>query len=208
MKNNNNNPFGAKNILFLMVFFLLIVSVAHNIVIMKLYKDVKQDNERLEMGWDNSFKEKFKRQDFFKPYDFQNWDPLGEFQTMRERMERMFDDSHNRFKLSPFFDEEQQTKGMLPQTNLEEKDDRYIVTMNIPGSDKDEINVDLEGDTLTVSAKTKMSSIDKKFKSFLRMERSMGSFQRSVELPEPVDVGAMETKYEDGVLTIVLPKQK
>lgn len=208
MKKNNKNPFWTKNILFLIVFFLLIVSVAHNIFIMRLYKDVKQDNVRLEMGWDKGFQEKFDRQDFFKPYDFQNWDPLGEFQTMRERMERMFDDSHNRFKLSPFFDEDKQAKGMLPQTNLEEKDDRYIVTMNIPGSDKDEINVELEGDTLTVSAKTKMSSIDKKSKSFLRMERSMGSFQRSVELPGNVDVGAMETKYEDGVLTIVLPKQK
>ena len=78
--------------------------------------------------------------------------------------------------------------------------------MNIPGSDKAEIQVDVEGDTLTVKVKTQTGQKKKDSDSYLRMERRMGSFQRTITLPGPVDSGAMETEYEDGVLTIILPK--
>jgi HSP20 family protein len=124
---------------------------------------------------------------------------------MQERMDRMFNDSYNRFRLSPFFDENKKDT-FLPQTDLIEEDDRYIVKMNIPGSDKAEIQVDVEGDTLTVKAKTQTGQKKKDSDSYLRMERRMGSFQRTLTLPGPVDSGAMETEYEDGVLTIILPK--
>ena len=195
-----------KKILLILVVILLVASTIQSVFLVKLYRAVDRSNnttvELSETLNGNSGLQK----DFFKPFDLQNWDPYEEFQFMRDQMERMFDNSNNRLQLSPFFDEHRSQLGILPQTDLEEQDDRYVVTMNIPGSDKAEINVDLDGTILTVKAKTKSDSSQRNADNFLRMERSMGSFQRTLTLPGPVDASGMKTEYKDGVLTIIVPK--
>ncbi|MEJ2333717.1 MAG: Hsp20/alpha crystallin family protein [Desulfobulbaceae bacterium] len=193
-----------KNLLLGLVVLLLCVSAVQSFFLIKLYKSVEHDNSAEELS--QELEKEFKLEDdFLKPFDDHSWSPFDEFQSMQERMDRMFNDSYNRFRLSPFFDENKKDT-FLPQTDLIEEDDRYIVKMNIPGSDKAEIQVDVEGDTLTVKAKTQTGQKKKDSDSYLRMERRMGSFQRTLTLPGPVDSGAMETEYEDGVLTIILPK--
>jgi len=193
-----------KNLLLGLVVLLLCILAVQSFFLIKLYRSVEHGNSVKELS--QEFEKEFKLEDdFFKPFDDQAWDPFNEFQNMRERMDRMFNDSYNRFRLSPFFDENKKDT-FLPQTDLIEEDDRYVIKMNIPGSEKAEIQVDVEGDTLTVKAKTQTAKKDKNSDSYLRMERRMGSFQRTLTLPGPVDSGAMETEYEDGVLTIILPK--
>lgn len=188
-----------------LIVFLLLVSTVQSVFLIKLYRTVNQDSP-IEITKDLR-KDLDLQDDFFKRFDDQTWNPLEEFQSMRERMDLMFDDSFNRFRLSPFFDEDRK-EIFMPQTDLMEEENRYVLKMNIPGSDKSEIQVDVDGETLTVKAKTQMAKSNKKGDSFLRMERSMGSFQRSIQLPGPVDNSAMETKYEDGVLTIILPRKE
>ncbi len=132
---------------------------------------------------------------------------MDEFNSMQEQMERMFDNSFNRFRLSPFFDEEDGTDSILPQTDLEDLRDRYQVTMNLPRVEKGEIEVTVQNDTLNVSAKNRLSKTDKQRNSFLRMERRLGSFQRSLSLRGPVDEKNIKTEFANGVLTITLPKR-
>lgn len=166
---NLKNILGNNKILIPLIIVLLIVSGIQSVFLIKLYKSVQQDDTIVNMG-DNIGQNFGKQGDIFKHFNRdEQWDPFEEFQSMREQMERMFDDTRNRFQLSPFFDEEDQTTNILPQTDIEEKDDRYIVTMNIPGSDKTDIKVDLEGDTLTVIAKTKKDLAGKNGNNFLRM---------------------------------------
>lgn len=187
-----------------LVVFLLVVLVVQSVFLIKLYHVVDQDSsEEISryLGKDLTLQD-----DSLKHFDDQMWDPFDEFQSMRERMDRMFDDSYNRFRLSPFFNEDR-NETFLPQTDLIEEDGRYVVKMNIPGSDKAEIKVNVDDDTLEVKAKTQTEKGNTEGDSFLRMERSVGSFQRSIQLPGPVDGSAMETKYEDGVFTIILPKR-
>lgn len=193
-----------KNLLLGVVVLLLCLSAVQSYFLFKLYRSVEHGNSAEELS--QELEKEFKLEDdFFKPFDDDSWSPFDEFQNMRERMDRMFNDSYNRFRLSPFFDENKKD-SFLPQTDLIEEDNRYVVKMNIPGSDKAEIQVDVEGDTLTVKAKTQTAQKKEDSDSYLRMERRMGSFQRTLTLPGPVDSGAMETEYEDGVLTIILPK--
>ena len=195
-----------KNLLLGLVVLLLSVSAVQSFFLIKLYKSVGHDNSAEELS--QELEKEFKLQDdFFKPFDDHSWSPFDEFQSMRDRMDRMFNDSYNRFRLSPLFDENKKD-SFLPQTDLIDEDDRYVVKMNIPGSDKAEIQVDVEGETLTVKAKTQTAQKKEDSNSYLRMERRMGSFQRTLTLPGPVDSGAMKTVYEDGVLTIILPKQQ
>ncbi|MDH3391909.1 MAG: Hsp20/alpha crystallin family protein [Desulfobulbaceae bacterium] len=193
-----------KNLLLGLVVLLLCVSAVQSYFLIKLYKSVEHGNSAEELSQELEKEFKFK-DDFFKPFDDHSWSSFDEFQNMRDRMDRMFNDSYNRFSLSPFFDENKKDT-FLPQTDLIEEDDRYVVKMNIPGSEKAEIQVDVEGEKLTVKAKTQTAQKKEDSDSYLRMERRMGSFQRALTLPGPVDSGAMETEYEDGVLTIILPK--
>ena len=193
-----------KRILIGLVCFLLLISIGQSVFIVKLHRSSNQDKTENKVS--KEFEKYFSLEDdFFKPFNNQDWNPFEEFQSMRERMDRMFDDSYNRFKLSPFFDKNKEKKNkILPQTDLSDEGDKYVVKMNIPGSEKTEIEANIEGDLLTVKAKI----LAEKGNKYLQMERSTGFFQRSIPLPEPVDNDAMETSYEDGVLTITLPKQK
>lgn len=79
--------------------------------------------------------------------------------------------------------------------------------MNIPGSTETEIETHIEGNLLTVKAKIQTEENNKKSDKYLKMERSTGIFQRSLQLPGSVESDAMETRYKDGVLTIILPKK-
>lgn len=193
------------NLLACLIILLLIVSIVQGFFLVKLNRSLNRDSSAAETN--RQFNGNFGlRDDQFNPFDSQKWDPFEEFQSMREQMDRMFDDSSNRLRLSPFFDKKRQNT-IMPQTDLVEEDNRYVVKMNIPGSEEAEIKVDLEGDTLTVRAKTIHTAENKKGDSFLRMERSIGSFQRSIPLPGPVDGSTMNTEYKNGVLTIILPKK-
>jgi HSP20 family protein len=197
--------FESRKILVGLVVLFFVVSTVQGIFLVKLYHLFDQDvSGNTTRKFENNLGIE---EDILKRFDQQSWDPFEELQSMRERMDRMFDDSYNRFRRSPFFDEER-IDSLLPQTDLLEEDDRYVVKMNIPGSEQAEIKVDIEGANLTVKAQTQRSEDQKKDDGILRIERSTGAFQRTIQLPAPVDASTMKTEYKDGVLTVVLPKKK
>lgn len=204
MPNDKKNA-DHRNILLVLVIILICVSLGQSIFLVRLYRDSGREVPGLKAKKDQG-NNLGAPDDFFKPFKREAWNPLEEFQAMQRHMERMFDDSRNRFKASPFLDRYDKTFDLLPQTDIQEKKDRFIIKMNIPGADKSEIKVDLQDDILTVTAQTKSATEERGKDDFLRMERSIGSFRRSFPLPSPVDEGKMATKYEDGVLTIIIPK--
>ena len=139
---------------------------------------------------------------------FYHWDPYEEIQTMREQMDRIFNNFGNRLQMSPFPRTDWDPFSIEPQTDIEETDEQYLVTMNIPGADNSEIQVHLKGNLLSVSASTKRNYEETKDHKYIRMERSMGTIHRAMTLPGPVEARGMGTTYKDGVLTITIPKKK
>ena len=94
-----------------------------------------------------------------------------------------------------------------PLVNVEDKGKELVVTAEIPGMKKDDIHVDVEDDSLTISAKR--SGVDEeKSKNYYRYERSSSSFLRRISLPESVESEKADAEYKQGVLTIVLPKKE
>ena len=139
--------------------------------------------------------------DFFKG---RTWDPYAEIQHMQNEMQQIFDDSFSRFQMKTPLGGLNKT----PEVDLQEKPDRYIVTVNAPGADESSINVKLEGQVLTIAVKTehaKDESDDKNGKYQYR-ERFVGQFQRALTLPGPANAAKMESAYHNGVLTITIPK--
>ena len=95
----------------------------------------------------------------------------------------------------------------VPSANISEEQDSYKVSVAAPGLKKDDFKVDLEGNMLTVSSE-KEETKENSDARYTRKEYNYSSFSRSFSLPEEVNQGKIEAKYEDGVLTLTLPKKE
>ena len=83
--------------------------------------------------------------------------------------------------------------------------DSLVVTASVPGTSKDDIDVSVDKDVLTIKAENSSSSSDER-ESYLLRERRTGSYYRAIKLPETVDYENAESTFKNGVLTIKLPK--
>ncbi|MFB6271432.1 MAG: Hsp20/alpha crystallin family protein [Salinibacter sp.] len=107
-----------------------------------------------------------------------------------------------------FFDrgEDEETSAVwAPRTDLSETDDAFRIRLDVPGMTKDDITVNLQNNTLTVSGE-RSSERKEEGEEYVRVERAFGNFHRTFTLPDAVDAESVEAAYEDGVLTINVPK--
>ena len=93
------------------------------------------------------------------------------------------------------------------RTDVQETDDAYILETDLPGFKKEDIDIQIKEDMLTIKAERHAAHENKEEKNnYVRVERSCGSYSRSFEI-SGVDTDAITAKYEDGVLTLTLPKK-
>jgi HSP20 family protein len=139
--------------------------------------------------------------DFFKG---QPWNPYEEIQHMQNEMEQMFDESFSRFHLKTPLG----SLSTAPDVDLQDKSDRYIVTVNAPGANESSIQVKLDDRMLHITIKTEQAKdeTDDKNGTYKYRERFVGEFQRNLILPGSANAAKMKTEYYNGVLTITIPK--
>ncbi len=94
-----------------------------------------------------------------------------------------------------------------PPVEMYEKADRFVVRVELPGVKKDEIDVSVTGETLTVSGEREVPK-QAKDEEYHRCEVCYGSFSRSIAMPAAVEVDEIDATYEDGVLQVSLPKTR
>jgi len=95
----------------------------------------------------------------------------------------------------------------IPSLDLSETNGNFEVKVDVPGMTAEEIDIEVTGDTLTITGKHEEEKTEEdKETKFHRVERRCGSFQRRVTLPSPVKDAGVTAEYQDGVLTIQLPK--
>ena len=110
--------------------------------------------------------------------------------------------------LDRFFDEAvRSNQNFIPSVDLKETDEGYEIDVNVPGMKKDDINVELDGNTLHISGEKQQKNEDKD-KTYPRVESEYGYFHRSFNLPDSAKVDNIDAEYEDGVLKIHVPKDK
>lgn len=122
--------------------------------------------------------------------------------ALQKRMERLFDDFFNGFGLAPFGES---MGAFSPRIDLSETEKELKVSAELPGLDENDIEVSLAQNTLTISGEKKEEKEDKG-QNYYRMERSYGSFQRTIPLPCEVESDKVEAAFNKGVLTVTLPK--
>src|ERR1700751_685128 len=132
------------------------------------------------------------------------WEPLREFSTL-DRMNlinRLFRESY-----SPEGPEEAlTTTSFAPPVDIYEGEHNITLKLEVPGIDGKDIDVRIEGNTLTVHGERKIEKEEKE-ENFRRVERQYGSFTRSFTLPSSVDTGQVSADYDRGVLKINLAKK-
>ncbi len=129
------------------------------------------------------------------------WEPAREMLSLREAMDRLFEES---FLRPGTFGGGESPIAALP-VDLYETDDALVVKATVPGVKPEEIEVTITGDLLTIKGEFKSEEKTEK-RNYLRQERRFGSFCRQVGLPSGVDSSKAKATFENGVLTLDLPK--
>ncbi len=127
------------------------------------------------------------------------WDPFREISSLRDEMERFFDSVSGRYP------RERVETIWGPLVDVEETDSDITVRAELPGMNKDDIKVNVVGDVVTISGERKQEA-EQKGRTFHRIERLYGKFQRSLTLPVEVESEKAKATYKNGVLELVLPK--
>lgn len=97
----------------------------------------------------------------------------------------------------------------IPAVNIQESDDNFIVAVAVPGKTKEDFNIELDNDVLTISSEEKKENEVKEDNGrFTRREFSYSSFKRAFSLPETVDGEKISASYNNGVLELKLPKKE
>ncbi len=99
-------------------------------------------------------------------------------------------------------------KEVYPKIDMKETEKEFIINAEIAGVDKKDIKLEVNDNLLTISFEKKQEKDEKNKSGWRIVERSYGKFSRTISLPQPVKSDAAKASYKDGVLKIVLPKQK
>ena len=119
-----------------------------------------------------------------------------EMDRLQQDMNRLFGDSTvNRMRKAPSF----------PAVNIWAAEDSVKITAEIPGVNKDDIDINVTGDTLTLSGVRKQGELPEGVR-YHRQERRYGEFDRSIQMPYTVDINKVKATFKNGVLTIELPR--
>jgi len=125
--------------------------------------------------------------------------PNRTLRNLQREVDSLFDQFFNRTG------DESNSAVWAPQTDLVETDERFELRLDVPGLSTDDIDINLQNGTLTVSGE-RTSERTGEGEDYVRVERAFGTFHRSFALPDAVDHKRIEVTYEDGVLSIHVPK--
>lgn len=115
---------------------------------------------------------------------------FGRWPSLQDELDRLFE--------SPL-------RSWAPALDVHEDKDNFVVRTELPGLKREDIDVSLQDGTLIISGERKAEARDEGVEIH-RQERYYGKFQRALTLPEPVAADKIKAQYQDGVLTVTLPK--
>jgi HSP20 family protein len=131
-------------------------------------------------------------------------DPSFELTSLRDRVNQLFNQA---FGFEMGVEQPIASPNFLPPVDISEDTHNIILKAEIPGIKAEDLNISLENNVLSISGERKFKGEESK-ENFHRIERRYGKFSRSFTLPSGVDAPNVNAIFEDGVLTITLPKRE
>ena len=123
--------------------------------------------------------------------------------TLLMKPEPFSGDLHRLF--NTLFDEHASAQRWVPAMDLVEAEDHFVLKADLPGIAESDVNIELESNVLTISGERKTEHEAKK-DGYYRLERSTGTFSRTLTLPEGIDSSAVTASFDNGVLEVRIPK--
>lgn len=127
------------------------------------------------------------------------WNPTTAYLTNREPFFRLFDSFFNGDAQG------EETRAWVPPVDIQENGEAYLFHAELPGMSKEDIHITLENSVLRLSGERKFEK-DAKKENYHRVERTYGTFTRTFTLPTQVDAEKVQAAFENGILTITVPK--
>lgn len=131
----------------------------------------------------------------------QKWRPFGMLSSLQKDINRLFED------FWPIRREEGEEGMIMPAVDVSEDKDNVYVVADLPGVDEKNIKLNFQDGILVLTGE-KQEEKETKGKNFHRVERSYGSFSRSISLPSHIDAAKAAAKFRNGVLQVTLPKKE
>ena len=132
------------------------------------------------------------------------WEPFQEMLSLREAMNRLFEESF----LRPSAFGAGEVAGQMLPVDVFETDNNLVLKASVPGMKPEDLDVTITGDLLTIKGEYKSEEETGKGRNYLRQERRFGSFCRQLTLPATVDANKVSATFEDGVLTLDMAKKE
>ena len=129
------------------------------------------------------------------------WNPMRDMMSLRNEMNRLFEEAFEGKSLSEW----QPSTSWGLALDVAENDDAFIVTASVPGMNPDDLDITITDNVLTIKGETRADETIEEENYHIR-ERRYGSFGRSITLPVTVDSDNVDANYENGVLTLTVPK--
>lgn len=138
--------------------------------------------------------------------DIASWTPMADLSTdlfsMQDEINRVFDRFFSRGGTE---NNDLKVNSWYPSVDVSEKDDAFVMKAELPGVSKEDVKITLKENILTIHGEKKREK-EENDKNYFRTERVYGSFQRTFTLPSSVRAEKIEAHFNDGVLTIEIPK--
>ena len=128
------------------------------------------------------------------------FNPARDLLSIRDNFDRMVQDLFDRR-----WDVSESMGELTPAVNIEENENEYIITAELPGVEKKDVKITFEDGALSISGEKKVENEDKK-DNFHRIERRYGVFSRSFAIPSSIVIDKIDASFKDGVLRVILPK--
>jgi HSP20 family protein len=137
------------------------------------------------------------------------WTPMRELESIKRDMERMVGDFVEPFPARHLFrwPRLSENDAYYPNVELINRDNEYLVRVELPGIDKKDLDLTITDDTLTIKGEAKRSE-EVKEDDYLLSEVTYGKFSRTITVPTEVESGKARAKTSNGILEITLPKKK
>jgi len=127
------------------------------------------------------------------------WNPIRDMVQMQSSLDKFFEDWRSEWP-------EWRYGEHYLALDVDETDDNFLVTTDLPGVNPDNINITVHDDILTINAEIPEHEVENKDRKSLVRERRYGRYSRSIRLPQAVDANNVEADYVDGTLKLTLPK--
>jgi len=168
--------------------------------------DLRQQINNGKASSQDSLSPAYFHEDWFKKNEDDLFNLFTNFDNMQREMDQLFGRFSIDFRGKPYFDSVFGNYTSSPVLDFKEEDTYYLVEVELPGAEQQSVDVSVEGLTLTIKAEVSHKD-DQHGSQYRRSERFMGKLERSLLLPADSDPGKMTTTMENGVLTIIIPKQ-